>query len=206
MKENLSKEDSLKVLFVDACMRGRQSRTIEVAEFLLELFCKKYRKEGVNVSVDRVNLSDGSFKPMDGETVALRDSLTKKGDYDHRMFDGAKQLASSDILMIAAPCWDLSFPAMLKVYIENMVVYGLTFTTEGNWFKGLCNVRQTFYVSTAGGDISRQPWGVNYIKEIAGMLGLGQVTSYMAGCMDIYGENPDNIIQTLKDEISSDFE
>ncbi len=199
-------EDSLRLLFVDACLRGGESRTIEVAEHLVKVFCEKKKREGTQVSVERVDLSNGDFKPLNGEDVVFRDSLTREGNYDHRIFDGAKQLARADVLVIAAPCWDLSFPAMLKVYIENMVVYGLTFTTEDDWFKGLCHVDQTFYVSTSGGDISRQQWGLKYIREIAGMLGLGSVKEYMAGRMDIDGENPEGIIQKLKDEISSDFE
>lgn len=206
MKDNSCEKECIRVLFVDACMRGKYSRTIEVAEHLLKLFCEKKRKEGFTVSVERVNLSEGEYKPLDGDMVMLRDSLTSRGDYSHSMFDSARQLARADALVIAAPCWDLSFPAMLKVYIENVVVHGLTFTTEDDWFRGLCNAKDTFYISTFGGDISKQQWGFGYIKEIAGMLGLGTVKGYMAGRMDIDGENSEEIVKTLKDKITSDFE
>ena len=54
------------------------------------------------------------------ETLKKRTALIESGDYSDRMFDYAKQFASADTIVIAAPYWDLSFPALLKTYFENI--------------------------------------------------------------------------------------
>ncbi|MGN0989033.1 MAG: NAD(P)H-dependent oxidoreductase [Eubacteriales bacterium] len=36
------------------------------------------------------------------------------------MFSYAKQFESVDVIVIFAPYWNLSFPASLKTYIENI--------------------------------------------------------------------------------------
>ena len=41
------------------------------------------------------------------------------------MFRYARQFAAADKIVIAAPLWDLSFPAQLKVYLENIYVTGI---------------------------------------------------------------------------------
>ena len=41
------------------------------------------------------------------------------------MFDLAKQFAEADEVIIAAPFWDLSFPAALKQYFEQINVLGI---------------------------------------------------------------------------------
>ena len=38
-----------------------------------------------------------------------------------------KQFAAADVIVIAAPYWDLMFPAVLKTYLENITVTGITF-------------------------------------------------------------------------------
>lgn len=43
------------------------------------------------------------------------------------MFKYAHEFANADLIVIAAPFWDLSIPALLKVYIENIAVDGITF-------------------------------------------------------------------------------
>ena len=41
------------------------------------------------------------------------------------MFDLASQFQQADEIVIAAPYWDLSFPAILKLYLENIYVTGV---------------------------------------------------------------------------------
>lgn len=56
-----------------------------------------------------------------------------RGDYRDPLFRYAKQFAQAADIVVAAPYWDLSFPAILKVYLEQICVTGLTFqyTPEG---------------------------------------------------------------------------
>ena len=55
------------------------------------------------------------------------------------MFCYARQFAAADRIVIAAPLWDLSFPAQLKVYLENIYVTGIvTKYSEAGEPVGLC--------------------------------------------------------------------
>ena len=50
-----------------------------------------------------------------------------EGAFEDPMFDLARQFAEADVIVIAAPYWDLSCPAMLKQYLEQVNVVGITF-------------------------------------------------------------------------------
>ena len=53
-----------------------------------------------------------------------RERLLETGELTHPRFRYAHQFKNADRIVIAAPFWDLSFPALLKVYIENVSVQG----------------------------------------------------------------------------------
>ena len=45
----------------------------------------------------------------------------KAGALDDPLLDYARQFARADQILIAAPCWDLSFPAVLRAYLERFL-------------------------------------------------------------------------------------
>lgn len=59
--------------------------------------------------------------------LAERDALWSAGKLEQPMFEPAWQFAAADKLVIAAPFWDMSFPAILKIYLERISVTDLTF-------------------------------------------------------------------------------
>ena len=126
-----------KLLFVDACIRGEKSRTKQLCDVYLEEFLKK----NPDTSVETVKLRSGMLNTHTVEKLDLRDSLIRKRDFSHEMFDLAKQFKEADYIVIGSPYWDLSFAAVLKVYIENIMVADLTcllYTSTGNPEDGVC--------------------------------------------------------------------
>lgn len=69
------------------------------------------------------------IKPLTEEMLHKRDALLAAGQYDDPMLRYARQFASADQIVIAAPFWDGSFPSLLKVYIENTPSGSLRLTT-----------------------------------------------------------------------------
>ena len=180
------------ILFVDACVR-KDSRTKRLAEALLE-------KLGENVA--RVSLEDISFCVTDETYLKKRDDLIAKGAFEDDMFALARQFAGADAIVIAAPYWDLSFPAMLKQYIEAINVLGITFeyTPEG-FPKGLCKANKLYYVMTAGGNYVPEEFGFGYIKALAqNFYGIEDVELIKATGLDIIEADSETIInETIND-------
>ena len=131
-------------LFINACVRGANSRTIVIAKDIL----KDIEGTTTELVLDSIDLH-----PLTSTTLALRDSLIKSGNFENPMFDYAKQFASADTIIIAAPYWDLAFPALLKIYLENICVSGITFRYNNGRPIGLCKAKKLIYITTAGGPI-----------------------------------------------------
>ena len=123
------------ILFVNACVRG-ESRTRRLAEALLD------RLGG---EMEEVRLHEIDFPVVDEAFLTERDRLIAQEKWGHPMFELARQFAAADQIVIAAPYWDLSFPAALKQYFEQINVLGITFayTPEGVP-KGLCRARKLY--------------------------------------------------------------
>ena len=103
------------VLYVNACVR-EESRTERLAKTLLK------RLGGAS---EAVKLSEEDLRPLSEEILNRRTELIERHDYSDPMFRLARQFQQADEIVIAAPYWDLSFPAILKLYLENIYVTGL---------------------------------------------------------------------------------
>ena len=179
------------VLLVNACVRG-ESRTRHLAEKLLE-----------KIGGDRVEvrLEDVVLPKTDEAFLKKRDSLIATRQFGDEYFSLAKQFAAADTIVIAAPYWDLSFPAVLKQYIEHINVLGITFeyTPEGIP-KGLCKAKKLYYVMTAGGTFVPEEYGFGYIKALAqSFYGIKEVELIKEVGLDIVGADVDAIMNQVAD-------
>lgn len=179
------------ILFIDACVREK-SRTRVLAEALLA----KLNDEVVHVRLEKV-----SFGITDECYLDKRDALIARGAYDDDMFALARQFAEADTIVIAAPYWDLSFPAKLKRYIEVINVVGVTFEyTKEGFPKGLCRAGKLYYVMTAGGNYVPDEFGYGYLKALAqNFYGIKDVLLIKATGLDII----DADVQAIMDEAIS---
>ena len=107
------------------------------------------------------------------------------------------------IIVIAAPYWDLSFPAVLKQYLEQVSVVDITFTyTPEGIPKGLCKAKRLYYVTTAGGDYAPDEYGFGYVESLCKSLyGIQDVKLIKAVGLDIVGADVENILAESKKEI-----
>lgn len=118
------------VLFVDCCIRGEASRTKKLADAFLSALPADCRVTRLDLMAEELSyFKDGYF--------AQREQLLAAGERDHPRFRYAHQFAQADRIVIAAPFWDLSFPALLKVYIEQVSVDGITFGSTESGLPGL---------------------------------------------------------------------
>ncbi|MCR4907829.1 MAG: NAD(P)H-dependent oxidoreductase [Lachnospiraceae bacterium] len=181
------------VLFVNACVRT-DSRTRMIAERVLE----KLEDE-----IKEVRLSEVEFPKTDERFLKYRDECISSGNYGDPYFDYARQFAIADTIVIAAPYWDLSFPAVLKQYIEHINVLGITFEYTAEGFpKGLCRAKKLYYVMTAGGSYVPEEFGFGYIAALAhNFYGIDDVELIKATGLDIYGADTEAIIDECIAEV-----
>jgi FMN-dependent NADH-azoreductase len=63
----------------------------------------------------------------------------------------AYQFAEADKYIIAAPFWNLSFPAILKAYIDYICVTGITFKYTAEGPVGLGQGKKAVHIVARGG-------------------------------------------------------
>lgn len=175
------------ILFVNACVR-KDSRTRKLADYLLD------RMDG---PVEEIRLERACFPSTDETFLAKRDRFVRERVFSDPIFAYAKQFACADEIVIAAPYWDLSFPASLKQYIEQINVVGLTFRyTPDGVPEGLCNARRLFYVSTAGGAFVPKEYGFGYIRALAETFyGIPDVRLIEAAGLDVEGTDTEAVLR-----------
>ncbi|MBQ3791829.1 MAG: NAD(P)H-dependent oxidoreductase, partial [Clostridia bacterium] len=146
------------ILFVNACVR-QASRTKRLAKGLLKKAGRPY---------EEADLTKIRFPKVDEDYLLLREKLVTAGDLRHPALSLSVQFARADEIVIAAPYWDLSFPALLKQYFEQICVVGITFRyTQDGRPEGLCRARKLTYVTTAGGTAVPEEYGFGYVRALA---------------------------------------
>lgn len=179
-----------KILFVNACVR-ENSRTLDIAKIALEKLNNAYTE---------VNLQKTDLKPLNRESLDIREKLILQDDFSDEMFRYAKDFAAADKIVIAAPYWDLAFPALLKIYLEQITVPGITFRYAKGVPQGLCRAKRLIYVTTAGG-IIYDNFGFEYVKALAQKIyGIGEVLFFKAENLDIDGNDVNDILRRAKSD------
>ena len=171
------------ILYIDCCIRGEQSRTRNLAEAFLDVLSAR-----ADVAIDRLTLMDEPLIPLENGFFWQRERLIESGELNHPRFRYAHQFQQADRIVIAAPFWDLSFPALLKVYIENLCVQGITFDcNEANGCFGVCKAEKMLFLTTRGGAMEGRPNenGTKYLSDMAQFFGIPSFEAIAADALDM---------------------
>lgn len=180
------------LLYVNSCVtRGVESRTNRLAQSYI-----KKRLDGEAIKVETLRLEELNMTPLTQKGLSEREEAIDKGDFSSSSFDLAKSFASADEVVIAAPYWDMSFPSLLKLFIEQICVNRLTFGySETGRPYGMVNVKKVVYVTTSGGYIGNANFGFDYIKGVfSSLFGINDITFLSAEGLDIFGNDPEQIL------------
>ena len=165
-----------KLVFIDACIRGEESRTRRIAEPIIRELAKRY-------DITRYDLARMPMEPLTPESYAQRVA----GSVPAWAVEAAKTLAEADRIVVAAPFWDMSFPAVVKVFFEQTSLFDITFTDNGRSCVGLCKCEKVMYITTRGmniptGDTREQ--GSSYLQALSRLWDLGTVLTVAAWNLD----------------------
>lgn len=195
-----------RLLFVNVCLRQEESRTLRLARRLLE-GCA-----GAEIRVETLELQALALSPLDRTGLERRNALLAEGATDDPAFDLARQFARADAVVIAAPFWDLSFPSLLRVYLERLCVTGLTFhySPEGVPL-GDCLARRLVLVTTRGGYVGPKgspDLACPYLESLCALFGIPRFHCLAAEGLDIVGNDPEAILAQAMagaDALARDF-
>ena len=174
------------ILFINACVRS-DSRTGRIARALLQ------RLGGEQ---EEVKLAETDLQPLSEERLNRRTELIEQGRFSDPMLRLTRQFQQADEIVIAAPYWDLSFPAVLKLYLENIYVTGLVSEyTETGEPHGLCRAKKLWYVTTAGGPYVPD-FSYEYIRTLATVyFGIPETELIKAEMLDVMGYDAQALVE-----------
>ena len=166
-----------KLVVIDACVRQSESRTRRIAEPVISALAERYE-------IVRYNLPEmEGIVPLDPRLFEERG----QGSIPFWAVKAARDIAAADRIVIAAPFWDMSFPAALKCFFEQTSLFDITFTDNGSTCVGLCKAPKVLYITTRGMDIPTcdpREQATPYLKALGTLWNLGELTTIAAWNMD----------------------
>ena len=174
----------MKLLIVDCCIsqRGEASRTRRLLRAYVESFCRSHPDVETETVTPETLLS---LKPFDPAMLDERDALASVQAWDAPVYDLARQFRAADAVVVAAPFWDLSYPAALRTYVEYISANGLTYHYDAAGCHGDCAADTLVYLTT-GGDVEREESvGVVHWRQLAAMFGIGRFDYVFGGGLDL---------------------
>lgn len=165
-----------KLLYIDACIRNGESRTKRIATPIVEALKEKYE-------VTTLILNELKLEVVQEELIGKRNG----GDIDPVVMSWAEMVRDADRIVIAAPFWDMSIPAALKVFFELCSIFDVTFKSNDKTCYGNCKAEKMLFITTRGmdiatGDVLEQ--ATSYLKALSWLWGIGPLQVVAAQNMD----------------------
>lgn len=189
----------MNILYIDSCIRKQKSRT----KYLADEFISAIHQTSGKKNIIKRRLMDMGLKYLSGDFFDQREDLLARGERNHPRFDYAHEFASADKIIIAAPFWDLSIPALLKVYIENISVDGITFYCDEAGMHGKCKADTMIFITTRGSAAKDGPleMGSKYMEALCSMYGIENYACLAAEGLDLDASKTGMILEEAKDRI-----
>lgn len=183
------------VIYIKANPKSNEaSRTFRISE----QFIDAYRQAHPGDTVVTMDLYRMGCQFLTEEVVTMHKTQVAAGR-EHPILKHAYQFKEADKFVIAAPMWNLGLPAILKAYIDYVVVAGVTFKYTDQGAVGLCQGKKAVFIVTRGGEYLKGPgtnfeMGERYLRTIFGFLGITDFTTIAAEGLDVAGADVDGIV------------
>ena len=170
-----------KLLFINACIRGEESKTLQLANVMLETLKKRY-------DITTIDLTTQNLQCISPDAYHERKSQGPSSED----IKNSKMVATADRIVVAAPFWDMSFPSLLKVFIERVSLYDITFgNNEDGSTHGKCIAEKMLYITTRGMNIetkSKLDQGTSYLEAVCWLWGIPEVVTVSVSGTDMCDE------------------
>ena len=110
--------------------------------------------------------------------------VSQRGEHS-RTLALARAFQAADAIVVAAPLWDMSYPALLKIYIEHISANGLCYHYDAAGCHGDCRAERLVYLTSGGDFETGESVGVLHWKQLCTMFGIEKFDYVFAGGLDI---------------------
>ena len=207
-----------KLLYISV---NSKPENLSSSKMVARKFINKFLERNGDFKVEEVDLYKEHIPRLeyqyfkDRNCVITEEDAKKLPEKDQKEIrkirDLCDQFISSQMYVIAAPMWSLSFPAPLKEYIDCIVQEEKTISFEkGKKPKGLLDdkERAVVYIQSSGGNI---PWildpimdkGENYVAQIMKAMGIKNVQELKVDATGTTEEERENAIRDAEEKIDS---
>ncbi|EGT0696406.1 FMN-dependent NADH-azoreductase [Clostridium perfringens] len=183
-----------KVLYIKANIKNEgESRTFKVSDSFVEEY-KRNNPEDEIITLDLYKENIDFLRADDlGKLFGPKDEESK----NNSILKYAYEFAAADKYIIAAPMWNLSFPAILKAYIDYVSVSGITFKYTAEGPVGLLNNKKAVHIVSRGGAYDNSPYemGDRYLRTILGFFGIKDIETIAIDNLDVMGVNVEEKVE-----------
>jgi FMN-dependent NADH-azoreductase len=170
------------LLHIDSSPRARS-----VSSGLAGAFVREWQRRNPdgkvvhhNTSLEKIPyLDEVTFEAYFTPGTALSEEQKKALAYSDKLVN---ELLAADVVVIAAPMWNLGIPASLKAWIDLIVREGRTFEFSADGVKALTPAGKQVYVFSARGGAYPKGTPFNaldlqepYLRKILGLIGLTEI-------------------------------
>ena len=168
----------MNLLFVDCCI---SVHAVSRTKLLADVFLSAWQAAHPEDEIETLDLKTLNLQPLNAQMAAERENTPT----DSPVFALARQFAAADRIVIAAPFWELSFPAQLRLYIEHIAAAGITFGYAPQGQIGLCRAEKLLFLTTAGGPMEGQNCGSDHWRALCPFFGIGEYHFLGAPMQDV---------------------
>ena len=142
---------------------------------------------------------EGAFAPVDQHSPAAREAMLVSNRY-------VDELLAANEVVITTPLYNLSLPAALKAWIDQVVRVGRTFELKGGAYNGLAQGKRAIVIVASGSDFRlTSPSGAYnflepYLRAVLGFIGITTVEFVYAHSLS---STPALVGQTINDAESA---
>jgi FMN-dependent NADH-azoreductase len=170
------------LLHIDASPRGNRSKSRQLGREFLTAWQAAH--PNARVITRDVGLEpppfvteawvEGAFAPAESQSPAARDAIAVSNSY-------VDELLAADQVVITTPIYNLSLPAVLKAWIDQIVRVGRTFAANASGYEGLAKGKRVIVIVASGSDFRpATPGGAYnflepYLRGILGFIGISDV-------------------------------
>lgn len=191
----------MQVLYITASPKKEKDSASKTAG---KLFIEKWKHHNPDAEIQQIDLYNVDIPRMNQRHVMGTATLSEGTDFEKlsaeeqqqtkRIDEIGDQFVAADRYIIATPMWSIFFPAILKQYIDCVIINGKTILVTDDEVEGLLGdkERKMLYIQSSGGIYPKilgrkVNHGEAYLKDTFKFLGVAKFESIMIEGVDMQG-------------------